>query len=321
MNEFSNMYYYLKNMSEDGPDGVKAPENVPKILNTDHTQESWAKFSASKSTITPINTPDTNRSDPFSEECLQNLEAKPSNHKFIKAPESPRVPTSPKLLTGEWLYENDMCQMSSSFISQKSIQKAIEHDYLIQPSNIKVEIVETPPQNRPKLIELNMNKKNNSQHSININSPVTEKPSPFQLPPEFFESKCYNNIPQTKNKHSASVSVSSKSSHDHATTPTGQDELAEIINDFKNNVFSISEVEKLVLDWRNRNETQQSLKEKQEQLNKMREEYEKLQRRIKDDMKRPTPFDRVRKIFSKGKSKSEYFEYAFQCFTIKIIYF
>ena len=42
-----------------------------------------------------------------------------------------------------------------------------------------------------------------------------------------------------------------------------QDELIEIINDFKNNVFTISEVEKLVEDWRNRNDVQQSFKEKQ----------------------------------------------------------
>ena len=37
----------------------------------------------------------------------------------------------------------------------------------------------------------------------------------------------------------------------------------EIIHDFKNNVFSVSEVEKLVENWRNRNDVQQSFKEKQ----------------------------------------------------------
>jgi len=41
-----------------------------------------------------------------------------------------------------------------------------------------------------------------------------------------------------------------------------QDELLEIINDFKNNVFTISEVEKLVEAWRNRNDVQQSFKDK-----------------------------------------------------------
>ncbi|XP_071440146.1 phosphoinositide 3-kinase adapter protein 1 [Hetaerina americana] len=81
-----------------------------------------------------------------------------------------------------------------------------------------------------------------------------------------------------------------------------QDQLAEIINDFKNNVFTIAEVEKLVENWKNRNDVQQSFKDKQEQLDKMRFEYERLQKKIKDDMKRPTPFDRIRHFF-KGKGK------------------
>lgn len=44
---------------------------------------------------------------------------------------------------------------------------------------------------------------------------------------------------------------------------TPDDELLEIINDFKNNVFTIKEVEKLVEEWQNRSDVQQSFKEKQ----------------------------------------------------------
>lgn len=80
-----------------------------------------------------------------------------------------------------------------------------------------------------------------------------------------------------------------------------QDELLEIIHDFKNNVFTISEVEKLVETWKTRNDVQQNLKDKQRQLMAMRDEYERIQKLMKEDMKRPTPFDRVRKFFSKGK--------------------
>lgn len=80
-----------------------------------------------------------------------------------------------------------------------------------------------------------------------------------------------------------------------------QDELLEIINDFKNNVFTISEVERLVETWRNRNDVQQSFKDKQRQLNAMRDEYERIQKRIKEETKMPTPFDRIRKFFGKGK--------------------
>ncbi|CAG2063889.1 unnamed protein product, partial [Timema podura] len=81
-----------------------------------------------------------------------------------------------------------------------------------------------------------------------------------------------------------------------------QDQLLEIINDFKNNVFTISEVEKLVDSWKNRNDVQQSFKDKQEQLSQMRQEYERLQTQMKEQMKRPTPFDRIRGFF-KGKPK------------------
>lgn len=87
--------------------------------------------------------------------------------------------------------------------------------------------------------------------------------------------------------------------------PSGpQDELLEIINDFKNNVFTITEVERLVENWRNRNDVQQSFKDKQRQLTAMREEYERIQKRMKEEMKAPTPFDRIRKFFSKGKKGS-----------------
>lgn len=44
---------------------------------------------------------------------------------------------------------------------------------------------------------------------------------------------------------------------------TPQDELLEIIHDFKNNVLTINEVENLVETWKNRHDVQQSFKEKQ----------------------------------------------------------
>jgi len=44
---------------------------------------------------------------------------------------------------------------------------------------------------------------------------------------------------------------------------SAQDELAEILSDFKNNVFSIAEIEMLVQNWQKRNDVQQSFKDKQ----------------------------------------------------------
>lgn len=37
----------------------------------------------------------------------------------------------------------------------------------------------------------------------------------------------------------------------------------EIFNDFKNNVFTIAEVEALVESWQNRNDVQQSMRDRQ----------------------------------------------------------
>ncbi|XP_034938407.1 phosphoinositide 3-kinase adapter protein 1 isoform X2 [Chelonus insularis] len=85
--------------------------------------------------------------------------------------------------------------------------------------------------------------------------------------------------------------------------PGPQDELLEIINDFKNNVFTIGEVERLVENWRNRNDVQQSFKDKQRQLTAMRDEYERIQKKLKEEMKTPTPFERVKKFFSKIKKE------------------
>lgn len=99
----------------------------------------------------------------------------------------------------------------------------------------------------------------------------------------------------------------SSNSSTKSREPSGpQDELLEIINDFKNNVFTISEVERLVENWQKRNDVQQSFKDKQRQLMAMREEYDRIQKRMKEEMKTPTPFDKIRKFFSKGK-KGKYF--------------
>lgn len=272
MTEFSNLYYYMKNMSEESPESNEIP-----------CCKSTSSFKVPK---TPI-TPDTIRPDPFSEECLHRLELKHVDQKMIKH----------TVMAQELLYQNDF-GLNQPLMNDNSIKKAIEHDYLIQPSNRKVEMINATIPDRPKQINLKANNKNRSD----FNPMCIAKDLYSNTEPN--ESQNNSNIITRANSHTSSVGFGSPQESHSVVTPTGQDELAEIIKDFKNNVFTISEVEKLVMDWRNRNETQQSLKEKQEQLNKMREEYDKLQRRIKDDMKRPTPFERVRKIFSKGKSKS-----------------
>lgn len=64
-------------------------------------------------------------------------------------------------------------------------------------------------------------------------------------------------------------------------------------------------MEQLVEEWKNRNDVQKSFKEKQEQLKEMRSKYEKIQQDMKNAMRKPTPFERVKKIFSRGKSRED----------------
>ncbi|XP_041988074.1 phosphoinositide 3-kinase adapter protein 1 isoform X2 [Aricia agestis] len=281
INEFSNMYYYLKNMSdtdkEDEIDEEKQNEHELRIVESSDTVDSPTKVTDEKENL------DDSTSDPFSEACTNTLEENTSKTEDYKKPrpclQIPKVK--------EQFYQNDCIAFRDATADR--IQQALEHDYLVQPSNIKVE----SPKFRPNNLYANSSRLMPQQSDIFLYSP-TEESKAFTIDTPTSDISQIN-----LNTRDARNSGSIKSGKD----ATGQEELAEIINDFKNNVFTISEVEKLVMEWKNRNETQQSLKEKQEQLNKMREEYDKIQQRIKDNMKRPTPFERVKKMFSKSKSK------------------
>ncbi|KAK9693547.1 Dof, BCAP, and BANK (DBB) motif [Popillia japonica] len=82
-----------------------------------------------------------------------------------------------------------------------------------------------------------------------------------------------------------------------------QGELMEILNDLKNNVHSITQAEKLVEEWKNRNDVQKSFREKTEQLNEMRKKYEKIQNEMKSSNSKTSLFDRMTKFFARGRSK------------------
>ncbi|GBP80064.1 Phosphoinositide 3-kinase adapter protein 1 [Eumeta japonica] len=286
MNEFSNMYYYLKNMTENSTD-VKTENKTNDELIIEETCDTVDCGAPGGRDEAPAG-------DPFSEECSKNLEhaaaEKDAEAETNVMNDKVTSSTSP---CKEQLYQNDLVFASDDDTDR--IQQAIEHDYLVQPSNIKVET----PKFRPNNLYVNSSRIMPQQSDIFIYSPTEESKSFCIDTPTSDISQINLSVKDTRSVCSGSF----KSSRETGYPLSGQEELAEIINDFKNNVFTISEVEKLVMEWRNRNETQQSLKEKQEQLNKMREEYDKIQQRIKENMKRPTPFERVKKMFSKGKNK------------------
>lgn len=83
-----------------------------------------------------------------------------------------------------------------------------------------------------------------------------------------------------------------------------QKELLEIINDFKNNVHSIAQAEKLVEEWKNRNDVIKSFKEKQEQLHELRIKYDRMQQDIKKNYKL-SPFERMKKLFAWNSAKNK----------------
>lgn len=274
------MYYYLKNMSDNDKDDVQ--ENVKeeelRIVEPCDTVDS----PTDKTELNGIEP----SPDPFSEVCTNKLEVleEPEDKKHRPILRLPK----PK----EQLYQNDFMIHDDT---ESRIQQAIEHDYLVQPSNIKVE----SPKFRPNNLYANSSRLMPQQQDIFLYSP-TEESKTFTIDTPTSDISQINLSTKDLLRSSGSV----KSGKENYPV-NAQEELAEIINDFKNNVFTISEVEKLVLEWKNRNETQQSLKEKQEQLNKMREEYDKIQQKIKENLKRPTPFERVKKMFSKNKNKSK----------------
>lgn len=176
----------------------------------------------------------------------------------------------------------------------------------------------SPPSSLPLPITgyMEMNSSKHSSKSSNISLEITQITTPVTTPneldqkPPTLEKKeiqstyhnFYTNTLRKQNSIEKDHQKPTKIIEDHV-----QSELAEIINDFKNNVFTIQEVEKLVENWRNRNDVQQSFKDKQDALLKMREEYERIQKLMKDDdTKRSTPFDRLKRFFSRSKSSKHH---------------
>ncbi|GAB0096474.1 uncharacterized protein DMENIID0001_119970 [Sergentomyia squamirostris] len=195
-------------------------------------------------------------------------------------------------------YESKDCNKTDDFSQECSnlLESVAEcpdaiSDYLIQPSNRPVTLVQqdfpnylTHPSNRP-VEPCYMN-------DSAINAKLSSSPNDSHMRFNF----------KRRDDTSSNRSGTLKRQGSNTSKTSVDDELLEIINDFKNNVLSISEVEQLVSTWKNRNDVQQSFKDKQQQLQEMRDEYEKIQSRMQETMKRPTPFERLKRMFTRSKS-------------------
>ncbi|XP_011306679.1 phosphoinositide 3-kinase adapter protein 1 isoform X2 [Fopius arisanus] len=268
MNEFTNMYSYLKVISENAGSGANNESASPlthlNCLDTEHDKEDYC------------------RPRPLSEAYLVPPAARP-------------VTTAPQLLPLNTI-SHTPTEMNYSIVPPPTPVLGVPPTNL---SNSDVNGLNLPLQGYLKMYPAS------PKVSPSLPAPVTAPLLALRSP----------NHPQQSKKDLKEDTPGSRTGSLHRSTsnhgvksrePSGpQDELLEIINDFKNNVFTISEVERLVENWRNRNDVQQSFKDKQRQLAAMRDEYDRIQKKLKDEMKAPTPFDKIKKFFSKGKKESK----------------
>ncbi|XP_064213950.1 phosphoinositide 3-kinase adapter protein 1 isoform X1 [Tribolium castaneum] len=185
---------------------------------------------------------------------------------------------------------NEFTHMYSKLKEMSLNSAKIDEDSYITPKEIE-ELYKICPAPRPVFFGDSLNSPSSECGYMSMTPPVKiiiEHSEPAKSPTPSIKTDAPSSLPPNE-----------------ITEDKVQKELLEIINDFKNNVHSISQVEKLVEEWKNRNDVQKSFKEKQEQLKEMRLKYEKIQQEMKASMKKPTPFERVRKLFGRSKSKEE----------------
>lgn len=323
MNEFTTMYHYFKGitdsttsttqvMIEEKPFELsksgsldKKPNSSPVSISTEGYMEMSGSDQDSSGPINAVTNLNYINVDNYAkdEELNKNLND-------AKIADEPEIMTNEiKILEPDYFDSNETnktdqfsqeCSNLLENCSSLNSSNESQSDYLLQPSNIPVNDGNkkiqnmfgdylTHPSNRP--VELKTLCENADYQMQPSNRKVIYSPTPIDIE----QSHLKLNFKKS-NKSLVKSDSSSKSSVD--------DELLEIMNDFKNNVFTIQEVEQLVISWKNRNDVKQSFKDKQEQLQKMRCEYERIQTQMKEKMKRPTPFERVKKLFVRNKSTS-----------------
>ncbi|XP_033236610.1 uncharacterized protein stumps isoform X2 [Drosophila pseudoobscura] len=194
------------------------------------------------------------------------------------------------------LYQTDKFSQECSQLLEN--QAVGGNDYVLQPSNVPVN---TPP----------------TSSSTSTSCPPDDgnylfQPSNRPVEEHLRMSRSTTRLAIGQNNHNSynhnhqpgygtlkrSASDASASSHNRSNA---DDELAEIMHDFKNNVLSIRDVELLVERWKHRNDVQQSFREKQDQIDQLRREYERIHEQVRSHLKRETPFERIKKFFSRPK--------------------
>lgn len=76
------------------------------------------------------------------------------------------------------------------------------------------------------------------------------------------------------------------------------EQLIELMNDFKNKTYDMKQVELLFESWKQRPDVQNSIKEKMKMLEKLREEYRQITQQKNKISKKPSVLDMVRKTLN-----------------------
>lgn len=234
--------------------------------------------------------------DTFSKECSNLLENCSTNEIEIvslcpsvaQSPEREIVEETPASFTNPQF--GDYCIPSNNqpignlgdYCTPPNNKSIFEHDYMNQSAS--------QPRNERETSHLRLYFKKKGKEIVDDEdglgySKIMDLPSP---------TKSSRSNHSTLKRHGSDISKKSV-----------DDDLVEIINDFKNNILSIQEVEKLFSAWQNRNDVKKSFKDKQEQLQKMREEYERIQQKMNDSLKRPSPFERMKRLFTRKHGKAD----------------
>ena len=237
----------------------------------------------------------TTRADDFSNECSDVLENVSQTETSSLSPSMTSVPSSSSdnqqfLHCGDYLIQPSNRPVTNDFgdylthPSNRPLESAVtlSHDYMNQP------VARGNLQSKREASHLRLYFKKKSD-SISEDGPGYSKIRELASP--------------TKSTRSNRSNGTLKRTDSDASKRSVDDELVEIINDFKNNVFTIQEVEELVSSWKNRNDVKKSFRDKQDQLQKMREEYERIQHMMKENLKRPSPFERMKRIFFRKHDK------------------
>ncbi|CAG7831513.1 unnamed protein product, partial [Allacma fusca] len=83
------------------------------------------------------------------------------------------------------------------------------------------------------------------------------------------------------------------------------EDLIEIMNDFKNNVYSMKQLELLFEHWKRRTDVKMSYHERQSRLKQMRAEYSQIQEKINRGQRRPSVLEKVfHLLFKPGRKKA-----------------